>query len=346
MADISPSLKPLPALWQRIDKVIIVIAAIFALQAVLDPAQLLPNLEKAIGAFLHTLPFILFAVAAVAYLKATDAEGLLSRAFTGNVGRMIVLGALAGGLSPFCSCEVIPFIAALLAMGAPLAAVMAFWLSSPLMDPAMFAVTTGALGLDFAIAKTISAVGIGLLGGLVILALSKTEYLATPLKTQPKKSCGSCCGGDQPFSGKPVWAFWKEQPRRQVFAQVSGEQLWFLGKWLMLAYVLEALMITYVPADLIGQVLGGDGVMPIILGALVGGPAYMNGYAAVPVIGGLMEQGMSPGAAMSFVIAGGVSCVPAAVAVWALVKPRIFVIYLGLGMAGAVLAGLAWSAYS
>ena len=44
--------------------------------------------------------------------------------------RMILLGALA----PFCSCEVIPFISALLAVGAPLSAVMAFWLASPLMD--------------------------------------------------------------------------------------------------------------------------------------------------------------------------------------------------------------------
>ena len=98
---------------------------------------------------------------AVAYLKATGAENLLAKAFEGNPARMIVMAALLGGLSPFCSCEVIPFIAALLAVGAPLGAVMAFWLASPLMDPAMFAITTGAIGLEFTIAKTIAAVGSG-----------------------------------------------------------------------------------------------------------------------------------------------------------------------------------------
>ena len=47
---------------------------------------------------------------------------------------------------------------------------------------------------------------------------------------------------------------------------------------------------------------------------------------------------------MSFVVAGGVSCIPAAVAVWALVKPRVFAAYLGYAVVGAVLAGLAWGA--
>ena len=96
------------------------------------------------------------------------------------------------------------------------------------------------------------------------------------------------------------------------------------------------------PAEWIGTALGGSGIGPILLGAILGAPAYLNGYAAVPLIAGLLEQGMSPGAAMAFVIAGGVSCIPAAVAVWALVKPRIFAAYLGFAVIGAILAGLAW----
>jgi uncharacterized membrane protein YraQ (UPF0718 family) len=84
-------------------------------------------------------------------------------------------------------------------------------------------------------------------------------------------------------------------------------------------------------------------VLPIVLAALVGAPAYLNGYAAVPLVDALLGQGMSNGAAMSFVIAGGVSCIPAAIAVWALVKPRVFAAYIGIALAGAVIAGLAWN---
>lgn len=55
---------------------------------------------------------------------------------------------------------------------------------------------------------------------------------------------------------------------------------------------------------------------------------------------------MSPGAAMSFIIAGGVTCIPAAVAVWALVKPKVFIAYLVYAAIGAVCAGITWQAIS
>lgn len=118
----------------------------------------------------------------------------------------------------------------------------------------------------------------------------------------------------------------------------------FLLKWLLLAYLIEAVMLRYVPAEWIASVLGGDGVGTVALAAILGAPAYLNGYAAVPLVDALLQQGMADGAAMAFVLAGGVSCIPAAIAVWALVKPRVFAAYLGIAVFGAVLAGLAWSA--
>ena len=105
-------------------------------------------------------------------------------------------------------------------------------------------------------------------------------------------------------------------------------------------------MLRYIPAEMIAQLLGGSGLWPIVMGALVGAPAYLNGYAAVPLVDALLTQGMAAGAAMSFVIAGGVSCIPAAIAVWALVRPRVFMAYLGFALVGAVLAGTVWQAIS
>jgi uncharacterized membrane protein YraQ (UPF0718 family) len=331
-----------PTFRQRLPKPNAWFATVLLIVAVglFDRAYLPDMLTFAARALLNTAPFILFAVAAVAYLKATGAEALLARAFEGNPARMVVMAALLGGLSPFCSCEVIPFIAALLAVGAPLAAVMAFWLSSPLMDPAMFAITSGTLGFDFAIAKTIAAVALGLLGGFGTMLFARTPVFADPLRARP--AVGGCCGARKPFSGAPVWRFWQEPARVETFRDAGLENGLFLLKWLTLAYVIEALMVAYIPAEMIARVLGGEGIGPILLGALVGAPAYLNGYAAVPLVDALLTQGMAAGAAMSFVIAGGVSSIPAAIAVWALVKPRVFLAYLTFALIGAVLAGLAW----
>ncbi|MHC0053664.1 permease [Actibacterium sp. D379-3] len=345
MTDTALTSPRLPALWKRLDKAWLLIALIPVLLAVFDRAQLWPTLDFAARALAHTGVFILFAVLAVGYLKATGAETLLARAFEGRQARMIVLAALMGGLAPFCSCEVIPFIAAMLALGAPLGAVMAFWLSSPLMDPAMFLITSGTLGMDFAIAKTVAAVGIGLFGGFATGALSRTALFTDPLKAaQPAACCNTGCGtGPAILSGKPHWRFWHDAQRRRTFRTTVTENALFLGKWLLLAYMLEALMLRYLPADMIAGVLGGDGLRPVLLGALVGGPAYLNGYAAVPLVDSLMQQGMSNGAAMSFMLAGGISCIPAAVAVWALVKPRVFAAYLGIALIGSIIAGIVWN---
>lgn len=332
---------PSPIQWhKRISGAWAASGVLLLLVAVLDWPQFIPTVTLSAQALAGTAPFILFAVLAVAYLKATSAENLLAKAFEGNPARMIVMAALLGGLSPFCSCEVIPFIAALLAVGAPLGAVMAFWLASPLMDPAMFAITTGAIGFEFAVAKTVAAVGLGILGGFGTLLLSATPVFANPLREKP--SVGGCCGVNQPFSGKPEWKFWTESSRIKTFRDTALENAAFLLKWLTLAYVIEALMVHYMPANLIASVLGGDGLGTVLLGALVGMPAYLNGYAAAPLVAELLDQGMSNGAAMSFMLAGGVSCIPAAIAVWALVKPRVFAAYLGFALVGSIIAGVAW----
>jgi len=302
-----------------------------------DPGQTGAVIAFAVDAFLGTLPYITLAVLLIGYLKATGAEGVLAEAFQGREGRMIVIAALVGGLAPFCSCEVIPFVAALLAAGTPLSAVMAFWLSSPLMDPPQFLITAGALGMEFAIAKVGFAVALGLAGGFTMQALVRAGGFAEPLRARER--AGGCCGTGL-RAGRPRWRFWTERQRREAFRDAALENALFLGKWLSLAYLLESLLVHYLPAEAIAGLVGGSGIGPVVLGALVGAPAYLNGYAAPPLVAGLMEQGMSAGAAMAFMIAGAVSSVPAMAAVFALVKRPVFGMYLGFGIGGAILFGL------
>lgn len=113
----------------------------------------------------------------------------------------------------------------------------------------------------------------------------------------------------------------------------------FLGKWMTFAFLIESLMIAYIPAKTIAGLVGIDNMMAIPISAIMGIPAYMNGYAAIPMISGLMELGMAPGAALSFATAGAVSSIPAALAVYALVRRAVFFVYLTLGLAGSLLAG-------
>ncbi len=321
----------------RIDPAWAALVLILLGLAILAPRQASESIVFMLRNLLQVAPFLLLSVGIAAYAKASGADNLIAKAFQGHLALMVVFASLMGALSPFCSCGVIPLIAALLSMGVPLPAVMAFWLSSPIMDPSMFVLTSGTLGLEFAVAKTLAAIAIGLGGGFAMVALSKNALFANPLR--PEVGNGGCGASSIRDPKAVVWSFWGDENRRQAFAKSGTSNLLFLGKWLTLAFLLESLMLAYVPADLVAQVVGGGGLLPVLGATLVGIPAYLNGYAALPLVDGLMSQGMSPGAGMAFLVAGGMTSIPAAIAVFALTRLPTFLAYLGLAVSGAMLTG-------
>lgn len=328
-------------IWDN-ERVWLLSALLLGLIALVDPAQGAESLAFLSRALLNTAPYLLLSIGLAAYASATGADSLIARAFTGAPVLMIALAAAVGAVSPFCSCGVIPLIAALLTMGVPLSAVMAFWLASPVMDPSMFALTSGILGLEFASAKAIAALGLGLFGGYATLLLSRTNAFSTPLRDGV--GAGGCCAAPTCKTERPVWAFWREQDRRAQFARSAVDTSLFLFKWLTLAFLLESIMVAYVPAEWVVRAVGGEGLGSIALATLVGVPAYLNGYAALPLVSGLIDQGMTPGAGMAFLVAGGVTSLPAALAVWALARPHVFALYLGLALTGSFAAGVLFQA--
>lgn len=342
MTEMAAGLRRLVVFGASIDRVWLAIALILGALALFDPPQTEATAAFTVNALAGVAPWLLLSVAIAALTAAAGADHLIAKAFQGRTAVMVLLGALAGALSPFCSCGVIPLIAALLAIGVPLAPVMAFWLASPVMDPAMFALTAGTIGFEFAVAKTLAAIGIGLLGGYGTAWLMQAGFLADPLRSGIGN--GGCGGAKIRAPKPPVWRFWRETARREKFAREAYKSAFFLGKWLTLAFILESLMLVWLPAEHVAAAVGGDGVMPILIATLVGMPAYLNGYAALPLVSGLMQQGMSPGAGLAFLVAGGVSSIPAAVAVWALVKKPVFALYLGFALMGSLGAGLIFQA--
>jgi hypothetical protein len=327
--------------WQnvaKVDRVLTVLALLLIGLFLIDAGQGARSLSFTLRSLIETAPYLIGSIAIAAAATASGADGVIARAFQGRESRMILFAALLGGLSPFCSCGVIPLIAALLAMGVPLAPVMAFWLASPVIDPAQFVLTVGIIGMDFAVAKTIAAVAIGLAGGFVTMMLVRGGLLADALR--PGIGDGGCGGSKVRAAAPVVWKFWHEDERRRKFARSALSTTIFLAKWLALAFFLESLMLAYVPADHIVSLVGGSGWLPIFTATLVGVPAYLNGYAALPLVGGLMEQGMGQGAALSFVVAGGITSIPAAIAVFALARMPLFLTYLGMALVGSMTAGL------
>lgn len=320
------------------DRVFIALILAFSVLAVLDQSQAYQSLLFSLQSMLQIAPFFILAIVFAGFAKATGMDAYIAKAFSGKIWMTIVLASIAGALSPFCSCGVIPLIAAMLASGVPLAPVMAFCISSPIMDPEMFVITASGISLNFAIAKTVAAIGMGLGAGFVISGLQKIGLLQNPLK---RTLAGDCCQStfDANSKVKVFWRFWQKEEGQDRFTEEIRDNGLFLGKWMFFAFFLESLMIAYIPAEWIASAVGHGNAFAIPLASVVGIPAYMNGYAAIPLISGLMEMGMTSGAAMAFIISGAVSSIPAALAVYALVRKPIFVMYIILGVSGSMLTG-------
>ncbi|WP_300301451.1 permease [Ferrovibrio sp.] len=350
MTEATHSALPPQSSWRRLiakpDRLLLAIIAIPLLLAALAPPQALASLRFTGAALSSIAPFLLMAVLAASWIKASGADRLVAHAFTGRESRMVLLAALFGALSPFCSCGVIPLISGLLGAGVPLAPVMAFWIASPIMDPNMFLLTAGGLGLEFAVAKTFAAIGMGLFAGFVTMALMRMGGLSESLRRPPRSAAArrwmaeTLDGTAQP---KPVWRFWHEPARAQVFVTDAADNGWKLLRWMTLAFLLESLMVAYLPGEAIATWLGAANWTAMPLAVIVGVPAYLNGYAAIPLVAGLIELGMNPAVGLAFMTAGGVSSIPAMMAVWGLVRRQVFVLYLALGGGGALLAGYGYA---
>ena len=206
--------------------------------AIIDANELMEAARFAAYHLLIVSPVILFGLLLTAAITASGSMALIAAAFRGNEKLMILLASLIGALTPVCGVTVLPLVAGLLSGGVPFAPIMAFWLSSPVTDPAMLAVTAGTLGLPFAIGKTVSAFGAGIFGGIVVWLLTRAGRLADPARMDvARQLSGSGCGCAA--SESLLWKFWTEKERLQVFRGTSLANGKLMVCWLLFAFGAE-----------------------------------------------------------------------------------------------------------
>ena len=319
-----------------------VVFALCGLAAIaMAPALAFDAIVFALWNLLLISPVILIGIALTAGVTATGSMGLIAAAFEGRQARMIGIASLAGALTPVCGISVLPLVAGLLAGGIPLAPIMAFWLSSPITDPGMLAITAATLGVPFAVTKTLAAFGIGIFGGFVTLLFTRAGFLLKPEKnggfSDPAKD-GSC---DSAVLSTVNWQFWREKERRAAFWETSVYTGRMMIVWLSIAFIAEFFLKRYIPDELVASFVGGNSTWAVPFAAIIGAPIYLDGYAALPLIRGLIDAGMRPDAAMAFLIAGGITSSWAAIPVFALVRLPVFAAYLVLAVISSMLAGWA-----
>ena len=126
----------------------------------------------------HVWLYFLISIFLAVLINNLNLSSAIRRAFDNRIGIAILAATAVGAFSPFCSCTVIPVIAGLLASGVPLAPIMSFWIASPTMDPEIFALTAGVLGMPLAIVRLGATLLLSLGAGFLTWALLKIPRFA------------------------------------------------------------------------------------------------------------------------------------------------------------------------
>ncbi|WP_306131944.1 permease [Roseivivax marinus] len=309
---------------------------------VLEPETVLSTLVFVLHGLLEVAPLVIPGILLAAWVTASGASSHVAKAFEGRRYTAIAAASVVGAITPVCGITVLPLMTGLLASGVPLAPVMAFWLASPITDPAMLAATVATLGLGFAVAKSLAALGLGLFAGFATLA-APVAWTSSPLRSSCFVALSDQGSGCDPVGFLP--AFWKEQGRRRSFRRDAAATSRLVIICLVPAFAAEFWLNEALSPQALSAYVGADSWWAVPLAVLVGAPAYLDGFAALPLARVMLDHGMAPGAALAFLVSGGAISIWGAMAIFPVLRITPFILYLALAVSGSMLAGWGLGAF-
>ncbi|MGE4488054.1 MAG: SO_0444 family Cu/Zn efflux transporter [Kiritimatiellales bacterium] len=201
----------------------------------------------------------------------------------------IVKASLLGVPIPLCSCSVIPVSASLRRHGATKGAAISFLSSTPQTGVDSIAATWGLLGPVFAIFRTVVAFITGCICGVAVESF-------TPESEDAQNGCeDDDCPSCHPKPGAHRW--------EQVFTYGFGTLPRDIGRALLIGILVSGLLGALVPADFFTRYLGSEWLSMIAVMAL-GIPLYVCTTGSIPIALAMIGMGLSPGAALVFLITG------------------------------------------
>jgi hypothetical protein len=274
-------------------------------------------------------PYLLLGFALAGVLSVAVRPESVERHLSGRGIWPVIKATLFGIPLPLCSCGVIPVAASLRRHGAGRGATAAFLISTPQTGVDSITVTYSLLGPLVALLRPLAALLTGMAGGYAIQSWGgPAEERAAPSADSPPACADACCapGAARPWPLRMLHYGLVALPRDIGGAVLGG---------LMAAGLIGAL----VPDDFFAQYLGNRwAAMAVML--VVGTPLYVCATGSVPIAAALVAKGISPGAALVFLMAGPATNAAAIAALWRVLGRRSALIYLAVVGLGAILFGV------
>lgn len=234
-----------------------------------------------------------------------------------------IKAALFGVPLPLCSCGVIPTGVSLHKKGASKGATTSFLISTPQTGVDSVLVTYALMGWAYAIIRPIIAFITGIFGGFFVDKFDKVE--------QQFKDTDSCtdCAVD---TSKQHWF-------DRIFKYAFVDFLQDISRWLIIGLVLASVISMLVPDQFFEQGILSEPIIGMLIVLVASIPLYVCATASVPIAAVLLMKGISPGAAIVFLMAGPATNIATFTVIWNAIGKRMTLIYMASIIGGALLFG-------
>lgn len=197
-----------------------------------------------------------------------------------------VKGVVVGLPLPICTCGVLPLYRTLIKRGAPPTAAMAFLIATPELGFDALLISIPLLGGDMTVVRLVAAGVIALVVGWVVGRwVERGASEAASVDTEEK--------AEAPASVR--------KRVRSGLAEGFGGLVDDTAPWILLGILIAALAQPLLGQGWLQQL--PDGV-EVLFFALLGLPIYVCASGATPIVAVMLINGISPGAALAFLLTG------------------------------------------
>ncbi len=274
---------------------------------------------------LEMSPYLLFGFFMAGLLSVLVSKQLVEKHLGGRGLWPVIKASLFGVPLPLCSCSVIPVTMSLRKHGASRGSAVSFLLSTPQTGVDSIFVTYALLGLVFAIFRPIAAFITGIIGGVMV------NFFGDAIEKDPQQNqtCNDeCCSNGH-----------RTNPLTRMFRYGFITLPRDIGRAMLLGLVVAAFISALVPDGFFADKLG-TGILPMFVMMLFGIPMYVCATASVPIAAALMMKGLTPGAALVFLMTGPATNAASIVLIWKLMGRATALTYLAAVAGCALLSGI------
>jgi uncharacterized membrane protein YraQ (UPF0718 family)/copper chaperone CopZ len=279
-------------------------------------------LKELTGILYDMSPWLLMGFLIAGILHIYFPDGKIRKILGKSNSRSVVNAALLGVPLPLCSCGVIPTGVSFYRSGASKGSAVSFLISTPQTGVDSILVTYSMLGLPMAVLRPLVAFFTGILGGFA------SNYLERNNRQQEAVNTGS--KNPNRHKGNVIL---------KVLQYSFGTFLMDIAKWIVIGLLAAAFIAVFVPDDFFATYIKNDFLgMLIILAASI--PIYVCATSSVPIAAVLMLKGISPGAALVFLMAGPATNAATITVIGKVMGRKTLITYLASIIAGALFFGL------